>query len=241
MKKIEKSSMTFLEHLDELRKRIIYSLIAILIAFMICWAYSKQIFNYIVAPAIIFINPSGKLSFLTIPEPFILYMKIAFLASLFLVSPFILTQLWLFISPGLYEKEKLFAIPFILSASIFFIGGGAFGYFVIFPLTCKFLLSYGQGLNAVIRVSDYFSFFSKVLLAVALIFEMPVVAFFLAKFRLLHYKFLLKQFKYAVLIIFIIAAIITPSTDAITQTILAIPMTGLYLISILVVWIVNPK
>ncbi|OGF59738.1 MAG: twin arginine-targeting protein translocase TatC [Candidatus Fischerbacteria bacterium RBG_13_37_8] len=232
------ASMSFLEHLDELRKRLFYSLISIFFTFILCWIFSKKIFSLIVAPAIKYLHQDGQLSFFTIPEPFMLYMKVAFLSALFLASPFVLSQLWLFISPGLYQKEKIYAIPFIFFTTFFFIAGGAFGYLVIFPLTCKFLLSYGEGFNAVIRISDYFSFFSKVLLGVGLIFEMPVLAFFLAKIGVLHYKFLIKNLKYAILIIFIISAIITPSTDAITQTVLAIPMIILYLISIFIVWLV---
>ena len=112
-------------------------------------------------------------------------------------------------------------------------------YYVIFPLTCKFLLSYGDGFNAVLRITDYFSFFSKVILGVGLTFEMPMLAFFLGKLHIITAKFLLRNFGYAVLIIFIVAAIITPSTDAVTQTVLAVPMIALYLISILVVWITN--
>ena len=237
--KILSSSMSVIEHLDELRKRILYSIVSIFIAFIISWAYSKKIFEYIVKPAIIYLNPNGKLSFFTIPEPFILYMKVAFVTSLFLSSPFVLTQLWLFISPGLYKKEKIYAIPFIFFTAIFFIAGGIFGYKVIFPLTCKFLLNYGEDFNAVIRITDYFSFFSKVIIGVGLIFEMPVLAFFLAKLKILHYRFLAKNFKYAILVIFIIAAIVTPSTDAITQIALAVPMIILYLISIIIVWLVN--
>ncbi len=230
----DNAKMSFLEHLEELRRRIFYSLISIFIAFIICWAFSKKIFKVIVAPAIKYLNPKGELSFFSIPEPFMLYMKVAFISALFLASPFILTQLWLFIAPGLYEKEKAYALPFIFFTSIFFIIGGIFGYYIIFPLTCKFLLSYGEDFKAMLRISDYFSFFSKVILGIGLVFEMPILAFFLAKLNLITHKFLLKNFRYAILIIFIIAAVITPSTDAITQTALAVPMIGLYIISILV-------
>jgi len=232
-------TMSFLEHLDELRRRLTYSIISLIVAFLLCWAYSKEIFDLVVAPAINYINPHGQLSFFSIPEPFMLYMKVAFFAALFVDSPFLLGQLWLFISPGLYPKEKTYALPFILFTSFFFIAGGVFAYYVIFPLTCKFLLSYGKGFNAVIRITDYFSFFSKVILGVGLTFEMPVLAFFLGKLKIITHRFLLKNFGYAILIIFIIAAIVTPSTDAITQTVLAVPMVVLYAISILVVWFTN--
>ena len=232
-------TMSFLEHLDELRRRLFYCIISIFVAFIICWIYSKQIFMIVVAPAIRYLTHGQQLSFFSIPEPFLLYMKVAFFAALFLDSPFILTQLWSFISPGLYPKEKIYAIPFVVFTSFFFIAGGVFAYYVIFPLTCRFLLSYGEGFNAVLRITDYFSFFSKVILGVGLTFEMPMLAFFLGKLKIITPKFLWRNFGYAVLIIFIIAAVVTPSTDAVTQTVLAVPMVALYLISILVVWVTN--
>ena len=173
--------------------------------------------------------PAGtKLAFTTLTAPFMLYMKVAALASIFVMSPFVFLQLWYFIAPGLYQKEKKYVVPFVLMTTFFFSLGAAFGYFIVFPWACRFFLTLGSDFQAVITVDTYFGFALKVLLGIALVFEMPTLIFFLAKMGLITARWMVKNFKYAVLLIFVIAAVITPTPDVITQSIVAVPMLGLY-------------
>jgi sec-independent protein translocase protein TatC len=170
-----------------------------------------------------------------------MYIKLAFISGLFLASPFVFHQLWLFISPALYKKEKKWVFPFVFFTTFFFLLGGAFGYYYIFPWACKFFLEIGEDFHAIITISEYFTLAFRVLLGIALVFEMPVLTFLLAKIGILRARFLVKYFKYAVVLIFIIAAIITPTPDMITQSMFAIPMLALYLLSIVIAKIAAPK
>ncbi|MGQ9618566.1 MAG: twin-arginine translocase subunit TatC [Candidatus Aminicenantia bacterium] len=239
MKKERKhpNEMSFFEHLAELRKRLFYSLLALIIAFAISWNFSKDIYNFLSKPVLKFLPEGEKLAFTSIVDPFIMYLKISFLAGIFLASPFIFLQLWLFISPGLYPHEKKYVVPFVFFTTLFFISGGAFGYYVLFPIVCKFFLSLGSDFRPVITIKQYFDLIIKVLLAIGVVFEIPTVTFLLSRLGIITPKFLIKNLGIAVLVIFIIAAIITPTGDIITQTIMAIPMLVLYLISILVAFI----
>jgi sec-independent protein translocase protein TatC len=159
-------------------------------------------------------------------------MKVAFFAGLFLASPFVLHQLWLFISPGLYKKERRYAAPFIIFASLFFISGGYFGWRWILPATCGFFLETGQNFKQVVTVDDYFSFASMIILATGLVFETPIIIFFLARLGIVTPAFLLQKSKYAIVGAFIIAAVVTPTPDMVTQTFLAVPMIVLYFIGV---------
>ena len=163
-----------------------------------------------------------------------LYIKVSFLAALFFTAPFIFFQLWLFIAPGLYVKEKKYVIPFVLFTTVFFSGGAVFAYFVVFPFACNFFLSLGSDFDPVITVDQYFSLALRVILGIAIVFELPTLSFFLAKIGLITARMMIKYFKYAVLVVFIIAAIITPTPDMVTQSIIAVPMLGLYGLSILI-------
>jgi sec-independent protein translocase protein TatC len=232
--------MSFLEHLGELRVRIFRALLAILLFFLIGWYYSRQIFNFFLAPIIPFLN-GHKPVFLDITEPFILYMKVALLAGLFAASPMILYQLWAFIAPGLYPRERRYAAPFIVFSSLFFIGGGLFGYYVAFPYAARFLLSVATDFEPALTVKSLFQFESKLILGMGLIFEMPMVIFLLAKVGIVTPAFLLHNFKYAVLIIFIVAAVITPTPDMVTQCVFALPMVGLYLLGVGASYLVRPR
>jgi len=223
--------MSFLEHLGELRNRIFRALLAVLLFFSIGWYFSRPIFRFFLAPILPFLN-GRKPVFLEITEPFLLYMKVALLAGLFAASPVILYQVWAFISPGLYPSERRYAAPFIVLSSLFFIGGGLFGYYVAFPYAARFLLSVAGDFEPALTVRSLFQFESKLILAMGLIFEMPVVIFVLAKIGVVTPEFLLRNFKYAVLVIFVVAAIITPTPDIITQCIFALPMVGLYLLGL---------
>jgi len=225
--------MSFLEHLEELRKRLLRSVFATAAAFALCLAYARRILDFFLAPLSPFLG-GRKPVFLNLTEPFMLYMRVAFLAALFLASPFVLYQVWAFIRPGLYARERRYAIPFILFATGFFLAGGAFGYKIGFPTACRFLLGIGEGFTPALRVSSLFTFESKIILGMGLVFELPTVIYFLARLGLVTAGFLWRNLKYAILIIFIVAAVITPTPDVVTQCIFAGPMILLYLIGILV-------
>jgi sec-independent protein translocase protein TatC len=233
--------MTFLEHLEELRKRLIVSIIALGVAFLACWNFADRIFELLARPLSRFLPPGDKLVFTRLTEPFLLYMKVAFFAGIFLASPVILWQLWLFIAPGLYKRERHYAAPFIIMASLFFIAGGYFGYRVLLPGTCAFFLETGKQFKQMIKADEFFSFASMMILATGLVFETPILIFFLARLGIVTPAFLLQKFKYAVVLAFIIAAIVTPTPDMVTQTALAVPMIGLYALGIGIAYLFGKK
>jgi len=237
----ELPKMTFLEHLEELRKRLLISIIALGVGFLLCWNFADRIFAWIEQPLAKFLPPGEKLVFTRLTEPFLLYMKVAFFAGIFIASPIILLQLWLFISPGLYKRERRYAAPFIIIASLFFILGGYFGYRVLLPGTCAFFLETGRQFRQMIKVDEFFSFASTIILATGLVFETPILIFFLARLGIVTPAFLMQKFKYAVVIAFIIAAIVTPTPDMVTQTALALPMIGLYLLGIAIAYMFGKK
>ncbi len=236
MGKVKKSpdEMTFLEHLEDLRKRLWYSFVAIFVVLIPAWFFSKQIFEVLAKPVTQFLPPGVKMAYTGLSDPFMLYIKVSFLAAIFVTSPFIFLQLWYFVAPGLYQKEKKYVVPFVIFTTVFFLMGAAFGYFVMFPWACRFFLQMGSDFNPVITVNTYFSFSLKLLLGIALVFEMPTLVFFLSKLGLVTSRWMIKNFKYAVLAVFIIAAVITPTPDMVTQSILAVPMLGLYGLGILI-------
>lgn len=237
----EQSRMTIWEHLEELRKRLIISIVSVFAGFIVCWFFREFLFDIVQAPFLQFVAKGDRLSFISLTEPFLVYMKLAGLAALILTSPMLITQLWLFISPGLLSKERRYALPFIFLATLFFLGGCLFSYFYVFPFACRYFLEVGSQFKQEVRVDDYFSLFSKMTLSIGLIFETPILAFFLAKMGIINHHFLLAKLKYAVLISFVVAAIITPTPDMVTQTILAVPMIGLYVVSILIAWIFGKR
>ncbi len=233
--------MTLLEHLDELRKRLMWSVAAVFVGFLVCWYWAQPIFRWMAVPITQFLPAGEKLAFTGLVDPFMLYMKVALLAGIFAASPVILWQFWLFVSPALYRHERRIVIPFVVFTTMFFLAGGYFGYKIAFPMVVKFLLSVGQDFRQVITINEYFSMASKVILGLGLVFEMPVLIMLLARFGIVTAKFLLKYFRFAVLVIFIIAAVITPTPDIPTQCVFALPMIALYLIGVLVAWIFGKK
>jgi sec-independent protein translocase protein TatC len=237
----ELPKMSFLEHLEELRKRLIYSSIAIFVAFMVCWHWADRIFAKLQEPLSKFLPHGDKLAYTRLAAPFFLYMKVAFFAGLFLAAPFLLLQLWLFISPGLYKRERRMALPFVFFATIFFLLGGLFGWGYLLPVTCNFFVQTGKEFKAVITVDDYFSFASMIILATGLVFETPILIFFLARLGIVTPAFLMQKFKYAIVLAFIIAAIITPTPDMVTQTALAVPMILLYLLGVAIAYFFGKK
>lgn len=231
--------MTFLEHLEDLRKRLFYSFVALFVGFVPGWIFSKELYAILARPVTQYLPEGTKLAFTTLTAPFMLYMKVAFLASLFFMSPFVFLQIWYFVAPGLYRKEKKYAVPFVLMTTFFFSLGALFAYFIVFPWACRFFLTLGRDFQPVITVDQYFGFALKVLLGIALVFELPTLVFFLSKMGLITARWMVKNFKYAVLLIFVIAAVITPTPDVITQSIVAVPMLVLYGLSILIALVVG--
>ena len=231
--------MTFLEHLEDLRKRLFYSAIALLLGFFPCWMFREKFFEILSRPVMQYLPAGTKFSFLTLTAPFMMYLKIAFLASLFFTAPFLFLQVWYFVAPGLYQKEKKYVIPFVVMTTFFFAVGAAFGYFVVFPFACKFFLSIGKDFQAVLTPDQYLGFSIKVLLGIAATFETPTLVFLLAKMGLITAGWMIRNFKYAVLLVFVVAAVITPTPDAMTQSIVAIPMLALYGLSILIALVVG--
>jgi len=229
--------MSFLEHLEELRVRLIRSLLALVAGFAVCWGFRERIFHLLTEP-LRSSYPGIKFIYTGPSEALMLYMKMAFFAGIFVAAPFILYQIWAFIAPGLYPHEKAWAVPFIALGSLFFLGGAAFGHLFLFPITFRFLGGFGGAdMTFMPKVDEYYSFYSWFLLGLGLVFQLPVIIFVLARIGLVTPRFLMRQFKYAVLAAFIISAVITPTPDMVTQTLLALPMIGLYLLGVGVAWL----
>jgi len=230
--------MGFFEHLEELRRRLIAALIALSGAFVLAWFFSPKLFDWIQRPIRPYLPKGSTLAFTRLPEPFILYFRVALYGGIILSSPFLLWQVWLFIAPALYRRERRLAFPFLAITVVFFISGCAFGYFVAFPRVCAFLVGMGvtTGLTPVITINEYLSIASKTIFGLGLCFEMPIFVFFLARLGLVTEKFLLAKLKYAILAIFVIAAVITPTPDIMTQCVFAVPMILLYLLGIGIAW-----
>jgi len=225
--------MSFLDHLEELRKRLIVSIIAIGVAFLACWHFAEPIYAWVQAPLTKFLPPGDqKLAYTHLTEPFMVYMKVAFFAAIFVASPIIMWQVWRFISPGLYKRERRYAAPFIIFATAFFLLGGYFGYAVILPGACAFFVETGQKFKQMIKIDEYFSFASTIMLASGAVFETPILIFFLARLGIVTPQFLLQKSKWAIVLSFIIAAILTPSPDMVNQTMLAVPMIALYFLGV---------
>jgi sec-independent protein translocase protein TatC len=239
MRKGRKSpdEMTFLEHLEDLRKRIFYSAIAIFVTVIPCWIFSKTVYTILARPVTKYLPEGVKMAYTSLTAPFMLYMKVAFLTAIFVTSPFLFLQLWYFVAPGLYQKEKKYVVPFVLFTTIFFVLGALFGYFIVFPWACRFFLSLGSDFTPVLTVDTYFSFSLRVLLGIALVFETPTLILFLSKLGLVTSRWMVKNFKYAVLAVFVIAAVITPTPDMVTQSIVAVPMLVLYGLGILIAFL----
>ena len=234
MAAISPDRMTFLEHLDELRVRLMHSLGALVVGTIICWGFHERIFHFLTQPLR---NAYPAVKFITTgpTEAFMMYVKMSFFVGIFLVAPYILYQVWAFIAPGLYSHEKAYAAPFIVAGSLFFLLGGGFGHYILFPTTFKFLYEFaGDDMQFLPKVDEYFAFYSWFLLGLGLVFQIPVVIFVLARIGLVTPGFLMRQFKFAVLASFVLSAIITPSADVVNQTMLALPMIGLYLLGVLV-------
>jgi sec-independent protein translocase protein TatC len=232
--------MSFLDHLEELRKRIINSLIAIGVALAVSWWMADYLFRLVSRPII---EAGVQLNMSKPTEGFNLELKLAILTAVFLAAPYIIAQVWLFIAPGLYKHERRYALPFIVFSSLLFIAGGVFGYFVAFPFALQFLIEWGKnmGLTMVVSATEYFDLFIMVELGLGVVFEIPAVIFILSRIGLVSAGFLLRNTRYAVLIAFLIAALITPTTDIPNMLIMAVPMILLYLLGVVVAFIFGKK
>jgi len=231
-KKMTDDKQPFLGHLEELRKRLVICAIAIGIGFGISYIFAKQLFSYLVLPLTKVLPDDSRLIFTNLPEMFIAYIKVALVAGIILAIPIIFYQLWMFLAPALFKKEKKYIIPFVLFSSILFAVGALFGYLVVFPYGFKFFVSFAtEDIQALPSVKQYFSFAIRLLLAFGLVFEMPVVVLFLTKIGLITPDSMKKFRKFAILSSFILSAILTPP-DVATQLMMALPIIILYEISI---------
>ncbi|HTM17311.1 MAG TPA: twin-arginine translocase subunit TatC [Terracidiphilus sp.] len=234
----ELPGMSLMEHLDELRRRIIHSAAYLIAGFAVAWIFRIQLLHFLQAPllkigkSLVFTHPMDALN---------LYLYVALLAGAIIASPFILYQVWLFIAPGLYQKEKRFVIPFMAATVSLFLLGAAFGYYYVLPGAIKILvIQFGHDFTPMITIEDYSSFFLSIILGLGISFELPILIFFLALFGIVSPRFLWKNIRYAILAVFIVAAVICPSPDPWTMCIYAIPMLALYVVGILVAWWVHP-
>jgi len=235
MKTIEDYKMSLTDHLVELRKRLVRCVIILFIGFGACYYYKDFIFDIVTRPLVHVLPKNSYLIYTGLTEAFFVYMKLAFFASLIITCPFIIYQIWKFISPALHSTEKKYVLPFVLFSTLLFISGVLFGYFIALPPAFEFFVSFNNRyLQSMISFSDYISLFVTFLLGFGLSFELPVFIFFLAKLGIVNAQMLSKQRKYAILVIFIVAAILTPSPDALSQILMAIPLMFLYELSIFI-------
>jgi sec-independent protein translocase protein TatC len=235
----ELPGMTLMQHLDELRKRIIRSAIFLALGFIAAWAFHDRFVGFIQAP----LNRIGKKLVFTHPmDPLNLDLQVSLVAGAILASPFILYQVWMFIAPGLYQKEKRFVVPFMAATVGLFLAGASFGYFYVLPGALQILIvDFGHNFTPMVTIEEYIGFFLSIILGLGISFELPILIFFLALFGIVSPRFLWKNIRYAILAVFIVAACICPSPDPWTMCIYAVPMLALYLVGIAVAWWVHPS
>jgi len=229
--------MTFLEHLDELRKRITHAVLALLVGFLIAFAFINRTVNFVYQRLTADL-PGGQFIYTEPGEAFFLYIKIAALSGVILASPYIMWQVWLFIAPGLYAREKRLAIPFVVGSSSLFVAGTAFSHYVLFPAAWKFFASFtNEWVQFTPRIEPVFGLYVKLMLGMGLVFQMPMLILVLARLGIVTAAFLTRNIKYAILLIFIVAAVITPDGSPVSQALVAAPMFVLYVIGIGVAWL----
>jgi sec-independent protein translocase protein TatC len=234
--------MSFLEHLEELRQRLLRSVLSVFAAFGICFYFRDAIYGYLSRPltdTLRSLHLPAKLVYTNPTDPFNLYIKLSIVAGIFLASPYILYQIWLFISPGLYRHEKRYIWPFVLLTSSLFISGGFFAYKMAFPAALKFLVEFGHQFQPMVTINEYWSLATTLLLGVGLVFELPVIILLLSVFGIVTPRFLIKHIRYAVLISAVVAAALAPTPDWTTLFMFWVPMVGLYLLSIGLSWAVQ--
>ena len=231
--------MTLTEHLEELRWGLLKSVLAIVAAACVCYYFSDAIFAFVVAPLRQNLQPGQNLIGTSVTEAFFFEIKVALAAGALFSCPVIFFQIWRFIAPGLSSREKKWVLPFVLCATLFFIGGAYFCYRFVLPIAFKYFIEQYEtmGVNPAIRVGEYFTFFFRMVLAFGATFELPVFTFFLVQIGLWDHRFMLKNFRYAILVIFVAPAMLTPTPDGINQSLLALPMLVLYVVSIGVAYV----
>ena len=230
-------AMPFLGHLDELRSRLFRCIVVYVIAFAACWYYAGPILKFLLHPIQHHLGESGDLVFLQLSEPFVVYMKAAAIAALFLSAPWLLYQLWAFVAPGLYRHERRMVFPFLFFGTAFFVAGGAFGYYVDIPRAAGWLIQIGSDFRAALTLRSAFQFTAWIVLAMGAVFDLPIVIFFLARMGVVTPGFLLRHFRTAAFLMTVLAAVITPTGDMMTMLIFAGPMVALYALGILVAWL----
>lgn len=229
--------MSLFDHLEELRRRLVYSMIAVVVTFGVCWYYVREIFDFIQRPILDLMPEGKKLAIFAIQDAFLMYFKVALLAAVFVAAPIVLFQVWQFVAPGLYRRERVWAGVFVLVGTVFFLAGGAFAYYIASPFAIEFLLDMGKDFEQVIAVDRYLGFEMTVILGMGLMFELPILIFSLSQLGVVTPQFLMRHFRWAVIIIFVIAAIITPTPDVVNLCVFALPTLGLYLLGVLAAWI----
>jgi len=230
-----------MSHLVELRKRLITSAIGVGVCFAVTYAFSEKLFEILAHPLKANLPEGDRLIYTNLPEMFFVYIKTGLVAAVLLAAPFIFYQAWMFVAPGLYRKEKRYLLPFVFFSTLLFVGGALFGYFIVFPFGFRFFLGFSnEYIQALPSVKQYFSLSIKLLLGFGIIFELPVVAFFLSRMGILTADLMRRQRKYAILLIFIVAAILTPP-DVITQLMMAGPLLVLYELSVIIVKVTGKK
>ena len=240
----ELPGMSLLDHLQELRKRLVYSIVSIVVGFFVAYGFHQRISGMMIQPitrALSAHHLDTRLVYLNPVDPFNFYLKIGIFGGVILAAPFILYQVWLFIAPGLYQNERRYVVPFMAATIGLFLAGAFFGYRYVSPGALEFLIGYGEQFRPMVTIGEYTELFLTVILGLGIIFELPILVFFLALFGIVNSRWLWKNVRYAVLIIFIVAGIITPTPDILTMCVFAAPMLLLYLISIGVAHMVHPE
>lgn len=230
-------TMSFLEHLDELRRRLLRCVIVYVAVLAVCWYFSGPIVEFLVAPIRRHLFGGGDIVFIQITEPFLVFMKASAVVALFVSAPYILWELWRFVAPGLYRHERLLGVAFLTLGSVFFLAGGAFGYYVAVPLAAQWLIQLGSGFKAALTLQSAFSFEAWVLVGLGLVFELPVIVLLLARLGILTPQFMLRHFRIAAVAIFVFSAVITPTGDMLTMSVFAGPMILLYLLGVAIAWL----
>jgi sec-independent protein translocase protein TatC len=229
----EDDKIPFTAHLEELRKRLIVCFIAVGVGFVLAYGFKEKLFDILARPLVSVMDQGEKLIFTGLPEAFFTYLKVAFLTGLMLAAPVILYEFWMFVAPGLYQKERRMLLPVVFLSTVFFVGGALFGYFIVFPFGFQFFLGFAtETIRPLPSMKEYMGFAAKLLLAFGFVFEMPLVITFLARLGIVSVEFLRKNRKYAILLFFTGAAILTPP-DVVTQIMMALPLMLLYEISII--------
>jgi sec-independent protein translocase protein TatC len=231
--------MTLTEHLEDLRWCVLKAILAIVLASGISYFFVDSIFAFVVAPLRQNLQPGQNLIGTSVTEAFFVEIKVALGAGVLFSSPVIFYQIWRFIAPGLLRRERKWVLPFVLCATFFFVAGAVFCYQIVLPVAFKYFIEQYEslGVSPAIRIGEYFTFFFRMVLAFSTTFELPVFTFFLVRVGIWDYRFMLRSFRYALVIIFICAAMLTPTPDVINQSLLAVPMVLLYVLSIGIAYI----